>query len=1461
MKTFKFRFIALLVFAFQTFLSINAINISKAPIPVPLAAPGNCLLFNGSTNYVSFESSSTLNSLGVSGLTLEAWIYLTTSSGVNSIIRKTGDYNLYINNGKLCAEVWQLGVGNASMKYINGTTNIPLNIWVHVSATWNGSIGALYINGSNESSNISSGNVSNSENLFIGKSSIYSQYFNGKIDELRIWNSCLTQATIQANMYNVVSASSSNLAGYWNFDASSGTSLTDITSNGNNGTLVNSPSWTESYAMVVPIPAAATDITDVSFTANWSAPAVGLVESYKLYVSSLPNFSSFVNGYNGLDCGTNLSQTVSGLAPNTNYYYRVLANKASVTGTSGYFRTAASTKTLADTKAFGNESWIGYVYTNTNTDYNNPSFENAIFKGTITEDANFNHDWGGNGPTVNGTMYSEQFLIRFKMTKYLSTGRYQINLGGDDGVRLSVDGGNFILADWNIHGYRSGSTLFDVTEAGNKNFVFEFYENGGGAHASFNCTKYCDFLNAPTSPVVSVTQEANNISWDANGNNASSNYNWTVYDSNNTYVQSGNGTSTSIDVPNLEDNTDYYFKVQASNNCGGTSYATSSIFKTPKKIKLTTAELIKTSSTSISCGGNISYEGASAITARGVCWSTSPNPTINNNKTTDGTGTGIYASVVDGLNTSQIYYIRAYATNSVETRYGEELTFIIALNIQTDVISISSNSTVTSGGNISVPQGIEITERGVCWDTNPNPTILNSITSDGNGNGDFSSNLAGLTNDAKYYVRAYAIINNTAFYGNETSFTHKVSCIIASYGFFDSEVFYENGTNNNRTFYTGSYGNYISFDGNIWYISDYVSSEESGNPPLTGWWDGTELLPIGVSKSTLTYDKSSLKEAACNDGSIKETVTITHDNVDNATFAGTNNEDFVATGKAIVRNLPAGLTAKIIRTNNLSLKLSITGKATSHANANDLSNVKVMFVAEAFTDGSSVITNGNVTNISLDFIEPVDMTVTGTKTCADVTITADNNLTLDNNSTLTINSVTSANQITLNPGAKLNLSNSVTVGDVVLKADDSNSFSAKLSTCMTVNGTVTFQKTMLDSKWYFLSFPCDVNVADITMIGGGVVETDFYILTYDGAKRATNGMDVNWSRVTTGTLEAKKGYAFGLKTGLGTKTLSFELDKTIAECETDATVPAIFYDGSLGNNHKGWNLIGQPYLSKFSGSQVGINYITTWNGNSYVGRANSLVDNLNPFEAFFVQVGNTAPISFSLSGRQAVRSIVHQDLKESVQLNISNASGVDFSTLVFDNELSSEYEIGQDLEKWVTTTIAKPQIYSVLNDIKYAYNALPISSASNLPVGYFSKTGGVSTISASNVNVAGLSKLLLLDNKTGVTTDLLTESYNFNADAGTNNSRFSIIPQRISTAKEEYSADRKPIVSVVGSKVIISNISTNAVIRIYDATGKQLLLTKANETNRFETELRVAGIYILRVDVDLLKNYYKFAIK
>lgn len=80
-------------------------------------------------------------------------------------------------------------------------------------------------------------------------------------------------------------------------------------------------------------------------------------------------------------------------------------------------------------------------------------------------------------------------------------------------------------------------------------------------------------------------------------------------------------------------------------------------------------------STTATCGGNISSDGGYSITARGVCWSTTPNPTIYSNKTTDGSGTGTFSSSITGLNPSTAYYVRAYATNSMGTTYGTNVSF------------------------------------------------------------------------------------------------------------------------------------------------------------------------------------------------------------------------------------------------------------------------------------------------------------------------------------------------------------------------------------------------------------------------------------------------------------------------------------------------------------------------------------------------------------------------------------------------------------------------------------------------------------------------------------------------------------------------------------------------------------------------------------------------------------------
>jgi hypothetical protein len=94
----------------------------------------------------------------------------------------------------------------------------------------------------------------------------------------------------------------------------------------------------------------------------------------------------------------------------------------------------------------------------------------------------------------------------------------------------------------------------------------------------------------------------------------------------------------------------------------------------------TVATLTTTAAASISyngatCGGNITSDGASSVTSRGVCWSTSSTPTIADSKTTDGTGTGTFTSVISGLTGNTLYYARAYATNAIGTSYGTQVTF------------------------------------------------------------------------------------------------------------------------------------------------------------------------------------------------------------------------------------------------------------------------------------------------------------------------------------------------------------------------------------------------------------------------------------------------------------------------------------------------------------------------------------------------------------------------------------------------------------------------------------------------------------------------------------------------------------------------------------------------------------------------------------------------------------------
>lgn len=95
----------------------------------------------------------------------------------------------------------------------------------------------------------------------------------------------------------------------------------------------------------------------------------------------------------------------------------------------------------------------------------------------------------------------------------------------------------------------------------------------------------------------------------------------------------------------------------------------------PRLPVVSTTEISGIGRTTVSTGGNVTISGGAGVTARGVCWSTSLNPTVLDSHTTNGTGTGIFTSSLTGLSEGTTYHVRAYATNSIGTSYGSDLVF------------------------------------------------------------------------------------------------------------------------------------------------------------------------------------------------------------------------------------------------------------------------------------------------------------------------------------------------------------------------------------------------------------------------------------------------------------------------------------------------------------------------------------------------------------------------------------------------------------------------------------------------------------------------------------------------------------------------------------------------------------------------------------------------------------------
>lgn len=140
------------------------------------------------------------------------------------------------------------------------------------------------------------------------------------------------------------------------------------------------------------------------------------------------------------------------------------------------------------------------------------------------------------------------------------------------------------------------------------------------------------------------------------------------------------------------------------NNANLALYAQVIYYLQLKPLDVTTGQVTGITTTTATCPYNVTADGGSAVTARGVCWSTTEKPDIKDSNTDDGEGTGAFTSNLTGLTPNMTYYVRAYATNSEGTAYGEQRSFTtlsdspIEYGSLTDSRDGSVYKTITIGG-------------------------------------------------------------------------------------------------------------------------------------------------------------------------------------------------------------------------------------------------------------------------------------------------------------------------------------------------------------------------------------------------------------------------------------------------------------------------------------------------------------------------------------------------------------------------------------------------------------------------------------------------------------------------------------------------------------------------------------------------------------------------------------------
>ena len=872
---------------------------------------------------------------------------------------------------------------------------------------------------------------------------------------------------------------------------------------------------------------------------------------------------------------------------------------------------------------------------------------------------------------------------------------------------------------------------------------------------------------------------------------------------------------------------------------------TSSDFPTVATIPVT-----GTSETTASSGGNVTDEGASSVTAKGICWSTSPNPTINDDYTEYGIGSGAYRSEITGLDAISTYYIRAYASNNNGTSYGSEVVLIPA------PVATAATNVIATGFTAN-------------WEESSNATgYALDVSATDFGDIALFENFDGLTT-----LTSSAPLTNLDNYLQNAGWT-----AYAAYGF------------------TGS--GYLMINSSS---SGYLctpSLDLSDN-------DGNYTLYFDLGSYSTGTDKSVIVSLSTDGGTTfttVETVAIpTSIETQKVSITGANSTSKIKIGvpsggssnRFLLDNIRIEVSDILDDYNNLDVSatsddVTVPTEGTYYYRVRAYGNNATSYYSNVVASGiASVAAGGNWSapatwsdNIVPTATDNVIITSPGTVT-VDIRNAESNSLSIQNAATLTINP---SQALTVNATFTNNSSSGLKI------LSDANGTGSFIANALSGSGTAEVQRYMVANQWHIVAPPVSGQNINglLTNTANSIAhktEGDVYgVATYT---ESINNWGDYFTSATSGNFVNRTGYLMRRQTSDGVVSFS----GTLASGTVNVSVTN---EGTYG-----WNCVGNPYPSaigvtsdatstyKFLDVNTDIlddsyealyiwdhetdDYVIINNAgfNNQTGKISWITNYIQSGQGFIVRANTNGSISFTPEMQIHAPTLVFKSGEISWPGIIIKAKHIDetvSTAIAFNDDMTLGLDAGYDAG--VYNTGAGFNIYTQLvqsNGVKFALQCLPFYQIESLviPLGISIPEAGDYEFSIQSENIpAGVIPVLndVLENKQYVFENS-NESYSLHVGENASDfGRFSIsFSENNLSGVTPLDENKINVWFSQGAIHINGSFKEDVKATVFDINGKKLAIKSLSLQGRNTVMFpQVAnGVYLVNVQSGVFNKTFK----